>query len=233
VRWHAQGQTYARAIHDDQGDPAFGPLTLAPAFRVSSNIYFATLAAELGAEALHGMLADRLGFRHVPALPSFGPDLADIGYGQGRMLASPLEMARLAASVANEGKMMEARIVTSLTDPAGIDKKKIYSPLVRSQAMTPGTAATLRDLMRSVVTDGTARGVFDGLPVTVAGKTGTAQNHQQDHQPHSWFIGFAPAADHTEPNTAPRYAFACVVENGGYGRAVAAAACRNLLRKLY
>src|SRR6202044_669015 len=130
-----------------KGDPAFGPLTLAPAFRVSSNIYFATLAAEIGADALHSTLTERMGFRHAPALTGFGADLADIGYGQGRMLVSPLEMARLAASVANEGKMMEARVVTSLTDPAALDKKRIYSPVVRSQAMTPQTAATLRDLM--------------------------------------------------------------------------------------
>ena len=82
--------------------------------------------------------------------------------------------------------------------------------------------------MRRVVTNGTARGVFDDLPFAVAGKTGTAQNHQYDRQPHSWFVGFAPYGE----SAPPRYAFACVVENGGYGKTVAAVICRDVLRKL-
>ena len=63
-------------------------------------------------------------------------------------------------------------------------------------------------MLAGVVTDGTARGVFDGLPVSVAGKTGSAQNGQGDGMTHSWFAGFAPAVN-------PTLAFACVVENGG------------------
>ncbi len=83
-------------------------------------------------------------------------------------------------------------------------------------------------MMHSVTVSGTAAGVFAGLPYAVAGKTGTAQNPQFDKEPHSWFIGFAPYAD----RAAPRYAFACIVENGGYGRRVAAAVCRDMLKKL-
>lgn len=146
------------------------------------------------------------------------------------MLASPLEMARLAAAVAANGTMMQPRFVSSLTDPAGRDKKKTFPPTTLSQAMTSPTAATLRTLMRSVVTGGTASGVFNDLNVAVAGKTGTAQNTQNDKEPHSWFIGFAPYSEASAP---PRYAFACIVENGGYGKRVAAVVCHKMLQRLF
>ena len=67
-------------------------------------------------------------------------------------------------------------------------------------------------------------GVFDGLRVSVAGKTGSAQNNQGDGVTHSWFAGFAPAVN-------PTLAFACIVENGGAGRAAAGPVCREIVRK--
>jgi cell division protein FtsI/penicillin-binding protein 2/cell division protein FtsW (lipid II flippase) len=232
LRWEVDGKRYARIIHDDKGDPAFGNLTLADAFRVSSNIYFANLAVALGIEKLHGALADQMEFSHTPRPEHMAADLADVGYGQGLMLASPLEMARLAGAVANNGAMMRPRYVTSMTDPAGRDKESPVAPAVLSQAMSPAAAATLRTLMRTVVTGGTARGVFETIAVPVGGKTGTAQNRQMDRQPHSWFVGLAPADD--QPGGAPpRYVFACIVENGGYGKTVAAVVCRDVLRKLF
>ena len=82
--------------------------------------------------------------------------------------------------------------------------------------------------MRTVVTNGTARNIFTRMPFTVAGKTGSAQNHQYDGKAHSWFIGFAPCSE----SEAARYAFACCVENSGYGRAAAAPVCRDVLRRL-
>ena len=77
--------------------------------------------------------------------------------------------------------------------------------------MTEAHAQQLQGMLAGVVTDGTARGVFDGLRVSVAGKTGSAQNGQGDGMTHSWFAGFAPAVN-------PTLAFACVVENGGAAR---------------
>ena len=217
-------------MRDDRGDPRFGALRLDQAFRVSSNIYFANLAVELGAKTLRNALAGKMAFAHVPPQKAFDADLPDIGYGQGRVLASPLEMARLSAAVAADGRMIQPRFVSSLTDPAGLEKRRVRAPTLLDQAMTPQTAATLRTLMRSVVTDGTARGVFDDLRMPVAGKTGTAQNRQFDAEPHSWFVGFAPF----DPASAapPRHAFACVVENGGYGKRVAADVCHDVLKML-
>lgn len=222
IRWRAGSQTYVRRnTRDDVGDPAFGTLRLSRAFEVSSNIYFANLAVHIGASDLRGALANRMGFRHTPSPTAFDADLPDIGYGQGRMLASPLAMARLAAAVANGGELMAPRLVTAIS--GGTAAKRTMPVRVVDQAMKPQTAATLQALMRNVVTGGTAHGVFGALPV--AGKTGTAQNRQFDRQPHSWFIGFAPY-------DAPTVAFACIVENGGYGKRVAAVACRDVLEGL-
>jgi cell division protein FtsI/penicillin-binding protein 2/cell division protein FtsW (lipid II flippase) len=228
LHWQAGGKTYSRVVHDDKDDPKFGPMTLAPAFRVSSNIYFANLAVAVGSPALQATLRDRFLFHRVPKGARFDAGLAEIGFGQGAMWASPLEMGRLAASVANAGKMQPAHFVAGLTDPA--NKEKPIYPVVGPavQTMRAGTAASLQQMMRSVTVSGTAAGVFAGLPYAVAGKTGTAQNPQFDQEPHSWFIGFAPYSD----RAAPRYAFACIVENGGYGRRVAAAVCRDMLKKL-
>ena len=232
LRWQARGKTYVRRnVRDDIGDPDFGTLTLAPAFRISSNIYFANLAIEIGSARFRQQLFEKMKFRHVPGADAFDADLPDIGYGQGRMLASPLEMARLAAAVGNGGKMPQARFLTSMTDPEKREKKKVFDPVSLGQAFAPHSAQTVRDMMRSVTERGTAAGVFNGLPVEVAGKTGTAQNGQADGQPHSWFVGFAPCA--AETNAPPRYAFACVVENGGYGKRVAAVICRDALLKLF
>lgn len=232
IHWQASGRRYARRnIRDDAGDPDFGVIALARAFEVSSNIYFAHLAVAVGSEVFRSCLTEKMGFRHTPSQSAFDTDLPDIGYGQGRMLASPLEMARMAAAVANGGVLYRPRFVMSISDPGGSRQTETpQSTTTLSRAMSAETAARMRELMRGVVTGGTARGVFDLLGFGVAGKTGTAQTEQGDQEPHSWFIGFAPyaAGNVSEP---PRYAFACVVENGGYGKRVAAVICREALRK--
>ncbi len=232
IHWQSGGKNYTRRhVRDDKGDPKFGRLAMPDAFRVSSNIYFANLAVDIGSHVFRNTLNQKMGFQHVPSQTDFDADLPDIGYGQGRMLASPLEMAILAASVANEGRRMQPRLALSLTDVMDASKKQDFTPTVSDQAMTAATSDTVRGLMRSVVHNGTARGVFDSVGVSVAGKTGTAQNSRGDKEPHSWFIGFAPAG---APDSAtPKYAFACIVENGGYGKRVAGVICRNVLRRLF
>ena len=228
IRWQAGGKTYSRVVHDDKGDPKFGPMTLAPAFRVSSNIYFANLAVAVGPSALQTTLRDKFQFHRVPKGERFDAGLAEIGFGQGAMLASPLEMGRLAAAVANDGRMQSPHFIAGLTDPRNKDKPIYPAVPPAVQTMRSETAASLQQMMHSVTVSGTAAGIFAGLPYAVGGKTGTAQNPQFDQEPHSWFIGFAPYSE----RAAPRYAFACVVENGGYGRRVAAAICRDMLKKL-
>ena len=133
IRWQAGGKWYVRRhVREDEADPAFGALTLGPALRVSSNIYFANLAAAVRRSALRDALVNRYGFRHVPDAAAFDADLPDIGYGQGRMLASPLEMCRLAACVANNGRLPSPRLVSALSPPRGVDTKDLPDdPAVR------------------------------------------------------------------------------------------------------
>ena len=91
--------------------------------------------------------------------------------------------------------------------------------------MTPDQAAHMQQMLAAVTRPGgTASGVFDGLPASVAGKTGSAQNNQGQGRTHSWFVGFAPA-------DRPTLAFACIVENAGFGRSAAAPVCREMIRK--
>jgi cell division protein FtsI/penicillin-binding protein 2 len=141
------------------------------------------------------------------------------------MLASPMEMARVAASVANRGRMMRPRFIKEAREQG---EQLVYSgaPAVIARPMGEMNARRLAEMMRLVVTGGTARGVFDGLPVEVAGKTGTAETDEGDGLPHSWFIGFTPFSQ-------PKFAFACVIENGGYGKRGAAPAVNDVLTEVF
>jgi cell division protein FtsI/penicillin-binding protein 2 len=123
-------------------------------------------------------------------------------------------MARFALIVANHGREREIGLLQGRRGNLG------------AQVMAESSAASLAEWMRDVVERGTARGVFDSLPVEVAGKTGTAENEERDRRPHSWFIGFAPASR-------SKVAFACIVENGGYGRNAAAPVMREVLKVLF
>ncbi len=213
VVWRADGHTYSRRrITDEQGFVPHGDTDMAKALRVSCNVYFARLGILLGAKPLLQMGRDGFGLRHLPPLSSLEADLPDCAYGQGAVLTTPAEMASVAQTVANGGSRAPFTLIRDGTRPAPV------------RALSPANAALLT-LMLAAATQpgGTAQGVFDGLPFAVAGKTGSAQNAQGDGETHSWFAGFAPVSR-------PALAFACVIENGGAGRAAAAPACRNILR---
>ena len=216
VVWHFGGKNYSRRrITDEAGFPPHGDTDMAKALRVSCNVYFAHLGIALGAPALDETATQKFGLAYLPSLSKLAEDLPDCAYGQGAVQVTPLEMARAASAVADNGRLLPPLFAQTNTPPnAG------------NQAMTPADARHLRLMLAGVVTDGTARGVFDSLRVSVAGKTGSAQNGRGDGVSHSWFAGFAPVAS-------PRFAFACVVENGGAGRDAAAPVCREMLRRAF
>ncbi len=214
VVWHYHDHNYSRRrITDEEGFVPHGVTDLSRALRVSCNVYFARLGIALGPDALDETARQRFGLRHLPKVAKLAEDLPDCAYGQGAVLVTPLEMACAAQAVANEGTLLPPVFVRSIGKPSA-----------GTEAMTSASATQLQTMLAGAVTDGTARGVFDGLPFTVAGKTGSAQNGLGDGLSHSWFAGFAPA-------TRPTLAFACIVENGGAGRAAAAPVCRELLRR--
>ena len=215
VRWRHGGRFFSRNVTDEEGFVPHGQTDMAKALQVSCNVYFANLGVTLGGDALNQTARDQFHLRHLLPLAQIWDALADSAYGQGAVQVTPLEMAQVAQTVANNGQWLPALFLPA-SSPS--------PPAPEAQAMSEAQAKTLQGMLAGVVTDGTARGVFDGLRVSVAGKTGSAQNGQGDGMTHSWFAGFAPAVN-------PTLAFACVVENGGAGRAAAAPVCREIIRK--
>jgi peptidoglycan glycosyltransferase len=213
--------------------------TLFDILRVSCNTSFARMGVDIGADDLVGTAQD-FGFGAEPPLdlpdvarstiesPGFFernlPLLAQTGIGQNTMRATPLQMAMVAAGIANGGKVMTPHVLSEVRD----DESKVvrrYKPSVWKTATSPQTAATIRDAMVGVVRDGTAAGMQLAGGVPTAGKTGTAQIG--NGQSHAWIIGFAPA-------DAPRVAVAVVVEsqpgtNETTGGRVAAPIARQVL----
>ncbi len=205
---------WRRPVRDDVGDRVHGTLNMGQAITVSCNAYFAQLGVfAVGSKALRetaGMLGINAGTEaQVKQMLPFA------AYGQGAVVATPLKMARVAATIAAGGSMPQGRWVLDGSDGRTAPPGNIISP---------AAATFLAGAMRSVVTNGTARSAMAGLSIPVAGKTGTAQ---LDHgQPDSWFAGFAP---YDSPANR-RIAFAVIVEHGGYGAKVAAPIARELVQ---
>jgi len=215
-------------VHDNEGE-ATGALDLTGAFARSSNVDFAQIALRLGADrwyeyaqrwGLGGSPDFQLPAEHdrVPARDQIYPGtLAQLGFGQADLLVTPLRMALVASTIANGGVTPRPYIVRGIKRLASSSS---FGPAQLAQPVSTETALNVKKMMVAVVKDGT--GTPAALPdVTVAGKTGTATNPAG--QSHSWFVCFAPAQ-------APRVAVAIVVENAGYGAAVAAPIARRVLR---
>ncbi len=199
----------------------YGNVTFAEALANSINAVFARIAYEyVGGPAL-GQTAEEFGFGDtyedfpLPVRPSSLGDLppdqwaqgliAQIAFGQGPAVSNPFEMALIAAAIANDGTMMEPRLVREVRSPDGaiVDKP---TPSVRNQAIPQETARAVNDMMQLSVTDVELDAQIPGIKV--AGKTGTAETGSGEL--HSWFISFAPADD-------PEIAVAVIVENGQEG----------------
>ncbi|HZB33456.1 MAG TPA: penicillin-binding transpeptidase domain-containing protein [Streptosporangiaceae bacterium] len=196
-----------------------GRTSLRRAFADSCNTTFARLAADrVGADRL-AATARAFGFGGplapgVPAargefpVPDGTTELAEAAFGQGRVQASPLSMALVAAAAANgtwrPPRLVAARLIAERGDPV-------------QPRHAIAHAAALRSMMRAVVTDGTAARA--GLPSGVSGKTGTAEYGSADAGAHAWFIGFTGDL-----------AFAVLVPGGGSGANAAAPLAARFLR---
>ncbi|TYO97380.1 peptidoglycan D,D-transpeptidase FtsI family protein [Desulfallas thermosapovorans] len=155
----------------------------------------------------------------TPAGKMDGPNLASSAIGQGELLISPLQAVLLAAAVANDGIIMKPYLISSYSNAKGGQIN--MQPRQWLKAMEPEVAAALTEEMIAVVREGTGKAA--ALPgITVAGKTGSAENpHGRSH---AWFVGFAPAHQ-------PRVAVAVLLENAGSGGAVAAPIAREVFRR--
>jgi peptidoglycan glycosyltransferase len=169
-------------------------------------------------------LYDRHGRLFDPKHPETQVDPGRLAFGQERLQVTPLQMAMVAATVANGGLEMKPYLVQRVVAPGGktiVDTK----PQKLSNVMKPQIASELNSMMQAVVTGGT--GTAAAIPgVAVAGKTGTAETGVGNIYT-AWFIAFAPA-DH------PRVAIAVVVENqpGGFGGTVSAPIAKDVMEAL-
>ena len=212
-----------------------GQIDLFTALEISCDTTYGILGMEVYGELQETAAA--MGFNEpipfdVGTEPSVFPDISDdneplrafAGIGQGDVSATPLQMALVAATVANGGEVPRPRLVRQVIDPSGgvVDP---FTPETLGRAISAETAAEVTEMMEAVVASGTGTSAqIDG--VAVAGKTGTAQTVPGE-DPHAWFIAFAPAQD-------PQLAVAVVVESGSAGSeatggAIAAPIARQLL----
>jgi peptidoglycan glycosyltransferase len=227
------------------GNSTCGGGDLTDSFIHSCNTTFARLGAEMGASFAPVMSACGVGAGVSLAPPldlepgaagSIGPvpdaptaRFALAGIGQGDVAVTPLEMALVAAGVANGGVIMQPHVAKEITNSAGKTVQTI-DPRPWTTCMKPETAAQITDMMVQNVERGTATAAAIA-GVAVAGKTGTAQTGIEGQAPHAWFIAFAPADN-------PVYAVSVIVESGNAlgndvtGGAVAAPIARQMLQNL-
>jgi len=207
-------------LRNENGSDCGGDqITLTQALTISCNVSFADLGLKLGADKLREQ-AEKFGFdgnylTQLPFNPSQFPSKADepqtalSAIGQYDVAASPLQMAMVAAGIANGGAVMTPYVVDEVRSP-NLDVLSKAQPQVLHQAVSGAVADQLTQMMVDVVNSGT------GLPaqipgVTVAGKTGTA-NSTTSRSPYAWMVAFAPAND-------PQVAVAVVIEQSGVARA--------------
>src|ERR1700733_1684901 len=206
---------WKRPIHDDVKDSApHGAIAMRAAGVVSCNAYFAQLGTyKVGPEALLDT-ATQLGISvaNPSNVKTLRAEMPQTSYGQGQVVASPFQMARVAATIAHGGSMPFGRWVTDQANPRLDAPQTILSPELSSQ---------VGEYMRGAVTSGTGRSA-NMAEIPMAGKTGTAE---LDHAPsHAWFIGFAPY-DGTH-----KLAFSVLIENGQYGGTAAAPLAAEVMK---
>jgi peptidoglycan glycosyltransferase len=230
---------------ENSGGQSFGAISFTDALTNSVNTVFAQVGEEIGRETLVEYMR-RFGFYEDPELdyPDFqmipsgilngdgdfvddGFDVGRVAIGQGglegEIRSSPIQMALVAAAIANDGRLMRPRLTDRVVRKDGRVSEQIR-PDLQSQVMRPETAEQLTQMMAQVVEEGTGTAAaLSGIPV--AGKTGTAEVGEFREFTQPWFICFAPVDD-------PQLAVAVTLERqppGSQGGTVAAPIARSVL----
>ncbi len=230
-------------LNNDDGE-SFGQITLTEALTKSVNTVWAQVAEQVGKRTLARYMA-RFGFDRKPQLdyPAeemsasgeylhgrlLAPtsplvDVGRMGIGQDKLQVTPLQMAQVAAAVANHGRLMVPHLLDRIIDPEGQTVQRV-APRVQAVVMKPSTADAVTTMMEAVVNEGT--GTAAQIPgVQVAGKTGTAETQIGTAINNVWFIAFAPASN-------PTVAIAVTLKGvPGQGAAFAAPVARQVMEVL-
>jgi peptidoglycan glycosyltransferase len=241
------GKHVSNAGNPDQNGPeTYGHVDLMQGFEHSINSVFCNIGKQIGAKTILDY-AKRFGFYRTPPLetpanerapsglyqgvhlynpkdPATQVDPGRLAFGQERMLATPLQMLLVGATIANGGVVPKPYLVQKIIAPDGSIVRNTH-PSNLGRAIKPQTAAELNQMMQLVVQAGT--GTHAQIPgVKVAGKTGTAETAVNKVYT-AWFVCFAPADN-------PRVAVAVVLEKqaNGFGGAVAAPIAKAVLQSL-
>ncbi|MGA2320319.1 MAG: penicillin-binding transpeptidase domain-containing protein [Solirubrobacteraceae bacterium] len=229
---------------ENDNNESYGAITLTEALAKSVNTVWAQVAGRLGKRTMARYMS-RFGFDRKPELdyPAeemsasgeylgsrlLSPtsplvDVGRLGIGQDKLEVVPLQMAEVAAAVANRGRLMVPHLTDRIVDAEGRTVERV-SPRLQSVVMKPSTATAVTAMMEAVVNEGT--GIAAQIPgVQVAGKTGTAETQIGTAINNVWFIAFAPAAD-------PRVAIAVTLQDvPGQGAAFAAPLARTVIERL-
>jgi peptidoglycan glycosyltransferase len=236
-------KTISGAPLSNDGGESFGDVNLTRALTFSVNTVWAQVAEGVGQRTMAKYM-ERFGFYARPPLDypagqryvsgvftsrgltpatSNQVDIGRVGIGQGGLLATPLQMAMVAAAVANKGELVRPHLTDRIVDPDGRVSDDIGTTKYH-RVMSESTAAKLTQMMTQVVKEGT--GTAAALSgIELAGKTGTAEvDNGATNQ--VWFIGFAPVGD-------PKIAVAATVERSdGFGGTVAGPIAKQVLETL-
>jgi penicillin-binding protein 2 len=236
-----------------------GGVDMRRSIQLSSNIYYYSLANEMGVDLIHDFMKP-LGFGQITGidlggevrgvLPStewkrnaykrpeakkwYAGETISLGIGQGYNAFTMLQLAQATAIVADGGIKHKPHLVLATRNTVSGQVVPLPQPPAENLGFTAANVAVVREGLTSVVTSGTARGVFAGAGYQAAGKTGTAQavtqaqntkynaraleEHQRDH---ALFMAFAPVNN-------PKIAIAVIVENAGWGAGAAAPIARRV-----
>jgi penicillin-binding protein A len=226
------------------GGEDFGEITLTEALTKSVNTAWAEVGEKLGAEVMERYM-NRLGFgdavrvdlpeserrasgvfrggRPIPVTSRF-VDVGRMAIGQDLLNVTPLQMAMVAAAVANGGRLMQPHLTDRIVDRDGRTVDRIQ-PREMSQVMSESSANEVADMMANVVREGSGTAAaLEGIDV--AGKTGTAEVDRPCGPNQVWFVAFAPRND-------PKVAVAATVEcSEGTGGVIAAPIAKQVMQEL-
>ncbi len=211
------------------GGEALGWINFQTAFAMSDNVYFYEMGRRAGIENLNAYAA-QYGFGKPTGIELAGEspgliagpaakkkvfneewtlgDTFNAAIGQGLTLVTPIQICQMLASVAADGVIHPPYLVEKVVNADGSVFEIPERPQSRRLELEPRTVQLIQKGLKGVTQPGGTGAWFAGLPVPVAGKTGTAENpHGQDH---GWFIAYAPAEK-------PELVIACIVEQGTYG----------------
>ncbi len=256
--WSKLGQEYAKT---DWRTGGHGTISLKQALVVSCNTCFYDVGYNLDGQdntllpntALGFGLGQLTGIQGVAESPGLIPspewkmnvrgegwatgDAVNMAIGQGFVQVTPLQIATIVAAFANGGTIMQPKLIDRIGAGGGAPEEPWPVTENGRIPLSDEQIAVINDSLWNVANGpwGTATDRFEGLPLQVAGKTGTAE--APPNNSHAWFAGYAPAAPYTQADgtviTEPEIAIAVIVENGGEGSVVSAPLFRRIVELYY